>query len=159
MIARTCATLANWSGRRVVSWRNHAYRHDRSTPRLLAEAGILGWSDEVNLERSGPYRDEGGVTVIPINTTPDHEYLRHGAWPRESAAEQWGGPAYDGDEWCARVCAQVERLVGAGGIATILAHPVCMQILDEWATFERLCAFLSRFPSLHVQDAAVACIR
>jgi len=153
MIRRTCDVLERCAGRAVRSWRNHAYRHDRETPRLLAAADIRVWSDEVNLDRPHPYRHPSGVVVLPINTTPDHEYVRHGGWPRESAALQWGGPAYDADEWCTRVCAQTAAIVRAGGVATILAHPLCMQLLDDWATFERLCAFLSRYPTLHAQEA------
>ena len=153
MIRRTCITLQRCTGRPVRSWRNHAYRHDGETPRLLAAADIRVWSDEVNPDRRHPYGDRSGVVVLPINTTPDHEYVRHGAWPRESATLQWGGPAYDADEWRTRVCAQVETIVQAGGVATILAHPLCMQILDNWATFERLCAFLSDYPCLHAHQA------
>ncbi len=156
MIRRTCRVLEQWSGRPVRSWRNHAYRHDQHTGRLLADAGMVAWSDEVNTQRTGPYHDTRGVAVLPINTLPDHEYLRHGAWPQESAALQWGGPVYSAAEWLEQVCAQVMRTVTAGGVATILAHPLCMQIVDEWATFERLCAFLSRYPSL---SATQACTR
>jgi hypothetical protein len=153
MIARTCTTVERGTGRPVRSWRNHAYRHDRHTARLLAGAGIHAWSDEVNPDRLRPYRDAGGVAVLPINTTPDHEYLRHGAWPQESATQQWGGPAYDADEWCARVSTQVEAIARAGGVATVLAHPMCMKIVDDWATFERLCAALTNYPSLHADEA------
>ena len=153
MIRRTCAVLERCVGRQVRSWRNHAYRHDQETPRLLAAADIRAWSDEVNADRRHPYRHPSGVSVLPINTTPDHEYLRHGAWPRESATLQWGGPAYDADEWRTLVCTQVDAIVRAGGIATVLAHPLCMKIVDNWATFERLCAFLSHYPCLHAQQA------
>ena len=154
MIRRTTTTLARWAGRPIRSWRNHAYRHDRHTARLLAAAAICAWSDEVNPDRPGPYCHPDGVVTLPINTTPDHEYLRHGAWPRESATLQWGGPAYDADEWCRRVSAQVAAIVSAGGVATVLAHPLCMSIVDNWATFERLCAVLAQYPSLHAHDAA-----
>jgi len=152
MIARTCRTVSAWSGRAVESWRNHAYRHDVNTAALLQEAGIRAWSDEVDAERLAPYRHRSGVTVLPINTVPDHEYLRHGGWPKESAARQWGGAAYDADEWRELVCAQTQALVERGGVATILAHPLCMKVLDDWRTFERLCAFLARYPSLHARE-------
>jgi peptidoglycan/xylan/chitin deacetylase (PgdA/CDA1 family) len=155
MIRRTCATLERCTGQPVRSWRNHAYRHDRQTPRLLAASNIRTWSDELNPERRHPYRHPSGLVVLPINTIPDHEHLRHGAWPKESATLRRGGPAYDADEWCTRVCTQVDAVVQGGGTATILAHPLCMKIVDNWATFERLCAFLSRYPSLHAQQAVV----
>jgi len=153
MIRRTCDVLRRYTGKPVRSWRNHAYRRDRNTAGLLAAAGIVAWSDEVNPQRPRPYR-AGGVCVVPINTTPDHEYLRHGGWPRESATLQWGGPAYTIGEWLEHVCRQVDAIVASDGTATILAHPICMKIADEWASFERLCAWLSRYPSLHVGEAA-----
>jgi len=158
MIRRTCETVTRWSEQPVTSWRNHAYRHDSHTARLLHEAGIRAWSDEVDPERVAPYRHTSGVAVVPINTVPDHEYLRHGGWPKESATLQWGGPAYVADEWYQRVCTAVETIAQRGGVATILAHPICMKVLDDWATFERLCAFLARYPSVRVREAAeLAC--
>jgi hypothetical protein len=153
MIRRTHATIERLTGRCIHSWRNHAYRCDRHTPTLLAAADIRAWSDEVNLERHGPYPHPSGVVVLPINTTPDHEYLRHGAWPRESVTLQSGGPSYDAEEWCARVCTQVESIARAGGVATVLAHPLCMKILDDWVTLDHLCRFLAKYRSLHAQEA------
>lgn len=158
MIRRTCEAVTGWSEQPVRSWRNHAYRHDSHTARLLGAAGIHAWSDEVDSARVAPYRHASGVAVVPINTVPDHEYLRHGGWPKESATLQWGGPAYGADEWYERVRAAVESIAQRGGVATILAHPICMKVLDDWATFERLCAFVTRYPSLRVCEAAeLAC--
>lgn len=152
-IRRTCGALERWSGRPVRSWRNHSYHHDANTARLLAASGVVAWSDDVDPERQGPYRHEGGVTVLPINTLPDHEYVLHGELTPETA-----GPdreVYTPGAWCDRVCDQVARLVDAGGTATILAHPLCMKVADDWGSFERLCRFLARYES-RTADQAVA---
>ncbi len=156
-IRRTCAILEALAGRPVRSWRDHAYRHDRHTPRLLAEAGIVTWSDAVCIGQPYPWRHPSGIVVLPINTLPDHEHLYHGARTpdRVDTAEQ--GPSYSPGQWLEQVRCQVERIVRVGGIATILAHPICMRVADAFATFEQLCAFLSKYPSLFAREVTPLC--
>jgi hypothetical protein len=154
MVARTCSTIERVSGRRVLGWRDHAYRFDEHTPRVLAEAGIRVWSDDVDPERADPYRDRSGIVVLPINTTPDHEHLYHGGQTLDTipASRQ---PGYDHpDGWREVVLRQVESIVSSGGVATILAHPLCMKVADDWRTFELLCASLSRYRSVWAVEAA-----
>jgi len=153
MIQRTCIAIENCGHRPVRSWRNHAYRHDEHTPRLLAEAGITVWSDQVRSEQLKPHRHPAGILSLPINTLPDHEHLYHGARTPEFVAIEGRGPSYPPDVWCDQVCAQVEKIVSAGGVATLLAHPICMKVADDFATFERLCIFLSSYPSLSASEA------
>jgi hypothetical protein len=84
-IAPTCAAVERLAGKPARSWRNHANANDSNTPRLLADAGIVAWSD-VDLARVRPYVHETGLVVLPINTLPDHENLYHGdGTPRRSA--------------------------------------------------------------------------
>lgn len=154
MIRRTCATIEQYTGRPVRSWRNHAYRHNKDTPYLLAEAGIAVWSDKVELVSVNPRRHSSGILVLPINTLPDHENMYHAERTPEYVAAEGRGPSYPPAVWCDKVCAQVERVVNDGGMATILAHPICMKIADDFTTFEQLCAFLSRYPSLFASEAA-----
>ena len=154
MVRCTCAAIERYAGRPVRSWRNHAYRHDQHTPGLLAEAGITVWSDKVQLECYNPCRHPSGVVILSINTLPDHEHLYHGVRTPEFVAAEEHGPSYPPDLWCDQVCTQVERIGNAGGIATVLAHPICMKVADDFATFERLCAFLSNYPSLFASEAA-----
>jgi hypothetical protein len=152
-IGRTCTTLERLTGRTVRSWRNHAYLHDAETPGLLAEHGVRVWSDEVDLDRAGPYRHATGIAVLPMNTTPDHEHMFHGDLTPEELGDDSGREVYTPAEWCDRVCRQTAAIVEAGGTATILAHPLCLKVADDWATFERLCAFVARFPSSTAADA------
>ena len=154
MVRRTCGTIERLTGQRVLSWRNHAYCFDGRTPRVLADAGIQVWSDEVRLDRVGPYRHGSGVTILPINTTPDHEHLYHGDQTSETVPVA-RRPQYDHpDAWRERVLHHVQSIVSGGGVATILAHPLCMNVVDDWRTFERLCSSLTGYPSAWAVEAA-----
>lgn len=154
MIRRTCVVIERYTGSPVRSWRNHAYRHDKHTPGLLAEAGVSVWSDEVTFERAFPHRHPSGVVMLPINTLPDHEHLYHGARTPEFIAAKGESPSYPPDLWRSKACAQVEEISSTGGIATILAHPICMKVSDDFSTFDRLCCFLSNHPSLFASEVA-----
>jgi hypothetical protein len=149
-IKRTCAVIRNVAGTPVRSWRNHAYVNDANTPRLLADAGIVTWSDEVDLVRTHPYVHESGLVVLPMNTLPDHENLYHGdRTPETVGADSSLYP----NEWRMRVLERVGDLPD-DGVATILAHPLCMKVADGWETFDALCAGLAGHPTLFATEAA-----
>jgi hypothetical protein len=154
MVRRTCATIARATGQHVQSWRNHAYAHDSHTPRVLSEAGIGVWSDRVDSARARPYSHASGVTILPINTTPDHEHLYHGGQTVETIPvarqSQYDHPG----AWRENVLRQAQRIIAEGGVATILAHPLCMKVVDDWRTFDRLCASLSSYSSAWALEAA-----
>jgi hypothetical protein len=152
MIERTCATLESFTRQPLRSWRNHAYRHDQHTAHLLSEVGIVVWSDQVQLERPGPFADQNDILILPINTLPDHENMYHGARTPRTVAQEGRGRSYPPSEWRERVSARIEAILDEGGIATILAHPICMQVADEFATFNKLGKFLSRYPSLFASE-------
>jgi hypothetical protein len=154
MVRRTCAAIERATSRQVSSWRNHAYRFDTHTPGVLAEGGIHAWSDEVDPDRVVPYRHESGIAILPINTTPDHEHLLHGGQTEETVAAARLPEYYDTDSWRERVVRQTEAIVRQGGVATILAHPLCMKVADDWHTFEGLCSELSAYPSAWATEAA-----
>jgi peptidoglycan/xylan/chitin deacetylase (PgdA/CDA1 family) len=147
-VRRTRRALERTTDRPVDTWRNHAYTHDANTPSVLAAEGVVAWSDVVDATSTHPYRHAAGLVVLPINTTPDHERMFHGGQTPATAGDR----LYTVDEWCDRVIAEVESIVGAGGVATILAHPICMQVADDWRAFERLCAHLGRFRSLWAHE-------
>jgi peptidoglycan/xylan/chitin deacetylase (PgdA/CDA1 family) len=155
MVRRTCAAIERATGRQVLGWRNHAYHFDRHTADALAGAGVSVWSDDVDLDRVAPYRHESGVTVLPINTTPDHEHLLHGGQTEKTIAAARLPEYYDADSWRERVVQQTEAIVRRGGVATILAHPLCMKVVDDWQTFERLCSALSLHRSAWATEAAL----
>jgi peptidoglycan/xylan/chitin deacetylase (PgdA/CDA1 family) len=150
-IRRTCAAVAKITGTAPRSWRNHAYLHDESTPGLLAEAGVVAWSDVVDPTRSRPYVHESGVVVLPLNTTPDHENLYHGD---RTPTTVRGAPSLQPHEWVRRVLVETELIVNAGGTATILAHPLCMKVADNWESFDALCSGLAGHENLFATEAA-----
>ena len=152
-IARTCAAVEGFAAKPARSWRNHAYTHDASTPALLADAGLVAWSDEVDLARRSPYVHETGLVVLPINTLPDHENLYHGDRTPEALGDT---PSLYPEEWRARVLEAVEATIADGGVATVLAHPLCMKVVDGWETFEALCTALAGRPSMFATEAADA---
>jgi hypothetical protein len=130
-------------GVRIASWRDHAYRHDRHTADLLAANGITHFSDAV--EPEGCVRREGDLTVVPINTPPDHEHVYHAfRTPEFVAGDDFVGPF--GSEsrapaaWVDWVLEQVDEHVARGNVATVLAHPACMKLADDFAAFADLCA-------------------
>ena len=159
MVGRTCSTIRRVTGQDVLSWRNHAYSFDRHTARVLAEGGIRVWSDEVDAGRVGPRRDSKGITILPINTTPDHEHVYHGGQTIETVPVARRAEYDHPDAWGAGILRQVDSILGQGGVATILAHPLCMKVADDWRTFERLCSSLSGYPNIWARDAAEMVLR
>lgn len=145
-------------------WRDHAFRLDGNTHRLLASRGITAVSDEVDLEASGPRPAGHGLTSLPINVWPDHDCLAHGAytgprpWGPRKTRPGFPSRYWDGKEWLGKVEKQVERVVAGGGVATLLVHPACMQVLDGMRTFAELCERLARHRSATVSEAAARAV-
>jgi hypothetical protein len=149
-IARTCEVIERFAGSPVRSWRDHAYVHDEHTAALLADAGITSWSDEVDLGRTHPHVDDSGLVVLPMNTLPDHENLYHG----DHAPGAREDAALHAPEWSGRVVERVLAVDAADGVATILAHPLCMKVVDDFVTFDRVCGQLAGLESLFATEAA-----
>ncbi|ELZ51170.1 hypothetical protein C465_04344 [Halorubrum distributum JCM 9100] len=133
-------------GIEITSWRDHAYRHDKHTAPLLSEAGITHFSDTVKPD--GEVREGDGLTVVPINTPPDHEHLYHAFRTPEFVAENdfegpFGNKSREPDEWLEWVINSIERSVTDGHTATVLTHPSCMVLADEFMSFNQLCQHVS----------------
>jgi hypothetical protein len=127
----------------ITAWRDHAYRHDDNTASLLTDRGITHFSDAVGPDER--VQTERGLTVVPINTPPDHEHVYHAFRTEEFVAESYfegpfGTDSHDVDDWLSWVRAAIDDAIDADQPATVLAHPSCMDIADRLATFERLCA-------------------
>jgi hypothetical protein len=158
-IAATVRVFRERLGRDVRSWRDHAYRHDRNTFRLLAAAGLEVVSDELGTETAGP-RVGSGLVSLPVNVWPDHDCLAHGVYTgavaRSAPAAVSGLPPryLAAGEWLEAVVGQVGRIEGRGGIATLLVHPACMSVLDGLRTFASLCSALSGRRSATATEAA-----
>lgn len=139
-IGRATAALRD-AGADVRSWRDHAYRRDEHTPSLLADRGITRLSDAVGPGERVRYED--GVTVVPVTAPPDHEHVYHAFRTPAFVAESdfdgpFGADSYPVEEWVDRVLDAVAARHAAGHNATVLAHPSCMKLADDFDAFERL---------------------
>lgn len=144
-------------GVRIRCWRDHAYRHDGNTASLLADAGITHFSDAVGPDQA--VRREEGLTVVPINTPPDHEHVYHAFRTPEFVAEDdfsgpFGDESYDVDVWVERVLDALNRQKKRGTPATVLAHPACMQLADGMESFDDLCAGLASLNAVEITEIA-----
>ena len=143
-VGKTLRLLESLKGDRVLSWRNHALRHDINTPEILREFGIEFWSDIVKREEFAPYY-ASGLVCVPINTIMDHDTMVHGRQTKKSmavAAQQGKIAKRDicsPEEWLNKVLCDVDAITQKGGVATILAHPACMEIANGFETFKTLC--------------------
>jgi len=152
-IGRTLDVL-DGVGADVTSWRDHAYRQDGNTLDLITERGITHFSDDVGPDEV--VREKSGVTVVPINTPPDHDHVLHAfrtpEYVRESDFEgPFGADAYPVEEWCDWVLDHVAERIAEGEPATILAHPACLDLADGLDTFERLCEELSAYDAVPIR--------
>lgn len=132
-------------GATVRSWRDHAYRHDANTADILSSRGITHFSDAV--EPEGTTRTEGELTVVPINTPPDHEHVYHAfRTPEFVASSDFEGPfgseSVTPEEWVEWVWDRIVANDTAGRVSTVLAHPACMKLADGFGVFEGLCQWL-----------------
>jgi hypothetical protein len=152
-IARTIESIQSVTGERISVWRNHSYIQTAETPQLLETAKIQWVSDEVNARKRSWEPLSQHIRSLPINVQPDHEHLLHGKYQvGKSKNSKLVGRVTIG-EWVEKVKAEVEVIVGCGGIATILAHPLCMEVADGMVAFEDLCLFLQSFPNCWVSEA------
>lgn len=139
-IRKTVETFAEL-GIEITSWRDHAYRHDRYTAELLSEAGVTHFSDAVGPDER--VRRAEALTVVPVNTPPDHEHVHHAfRTPGSEAVERFEGPfggeSMPVEEWVDWVLDRIEAVRDEGGVATVLAHPACLWLADGFEAYERL---------------------
>lgn len=155
-IQRTISVIERTIGKRIHVWRNHAYCHDSHTYSLLHAHGIRTVSDAVSPDAVTPEQTEEGLLSLPINTQPDHEILFHGKYvPGHRKPKRLVG-RWTIKEWGERVQEKIVQIEANGGIGTILAHPLCMEVADGMTTFKMLCQILSRFQTSWVSEISLA---
>ncbi|MEK6590949.1 MAG: polysaccharide deacetylase family protein [Nitrospinota bacterium] len=168
-VVKTIQAIKKVSGENIVSWRNHAYRFDKYTYRILKKYGIKVVSNDVAPQKKIPEKiliqrvhDENDALIsLPINVMPDHEHLYHGEKKyRKGVKESFGhysqGIFYFIDKWFEIIKGEIESIEKENGFATILAHPSCMEISDEMETFDKLCSFLSQYKTAFVREAIIS---
>ena len=159
-IEKTIKIIKDKLGIEIKSWRDHGYRYDSNTKLLLFSAGIKYFSDLRSNDRLLPYID-AGLWHFPINVLPDHDHIYHGIYKRkrsnryrelEKSRSPFGVGRINVNDWLKYVKIKVEQIVEQQGIATLLVHPSCMEVVDNFTAFTELCRFLSSFETNKISD-------
>lgn len=149
------------TGSRIVSWRSHGLVFDRHTYPILKQAGIHFISDDLSWNKLFPEITPEGLISHPINVIMDHDHIYHAHRTRayvEQQKKNWTFAAdptresYPIERWADIVEEQVRKIDKAGGVATILMHPLCMYIADRFKTAGRLFEFFSRYRSIWARE-------
>ena len=154
-ILKTKKTLRKLLGIDINSWRNHGYRRDKNTNRLLAKCGIQVVSDEVGPKYEGAYLVYPNLWSLPVNVMPDHDHLIHnGTIGTHSAGKRslFNRELYSVNDWYEIIKNQTKVLLNLGHIAVLLVHPCCMKVSDNFQTFKTYCKFISKFESYFVSE-------
>jgi hypothetical protein len=149
-IGKTLDAVESTFGHRPTSWRTHAYRSNQTTLDELSKTSVSIVSDEVTPEQMRPTRVRESLMSLPINVMPDHEHLYHGARTREHVESKRAGgwedsftsESYMIGDYYNIIVNQIEEIIKSEGIATILLHPICMKVADDFEVFERLCELI-----------------
>lgn len=144
-IDRTMDAIQAVTGTPLLAWRNHAYKHDQHTYPMLGARGIRIISDRVTGVEGSAERIGQDLLSLPINTLPDHERLLHGKYMVGKTTYNRLEGRTTIQDWRETIERQVDRIEAHGGTATILAHPLCMEVADRMENFRQLCRFLARF--------------
>lgn len=157
-IKKTINVFARKLGIQIVSWRDHAYRHDRYTVPLLYKNGISIISDDVNPNNLFPTVMNNGLISLPINIMPDHDHIYHAGLTPDNTVDyslrrsKFPSKLYQPHRWFEIIQRQIQTVVNRGGIATLLVHPACMYIIDKFNIYEELCKFLTDFETITVSQ-------
>lgn len=155
-IRKAVTRLEAVTGEPVTSWRDHGFNRDRHTNELLAATDIIAISDAREPDRIEPYtlNTQKSLWEVPINTPPDHDHVVHGTHsPPDGWSDPFSGDHYSVETWLNRVTDRIEQIDTQGGVATVLAHPACMALADEFDTFEALCESLTEYETLTLSAA------
>lgn len=151
-IRRNVEEIRKAMGYDIVSWRSHSYKIDANTHELLAANGLKLVSNTMEPDNLLPNFIEHGMISHPMNVIPDHDHLYHAHRTREYVedanrrgygADEFGAVSYTIEEWGRLALEQAMAIDEKGGVATILAHPLCMYVADRFKTLEMLLQSIS----------------
>jgi peptidoglycan/xylan/chitin deacetylase (PgdA/CDA1 family) len=152
------------TGKAVVSWRSHGLVTDSNTYTILKEKGIKFISDDLCWVKIHPERTEEGLISHPINVIMDHDHVYHAHrtphfvkkqmrnWPLQNDPTS---ESYYITEWGNIVERQVAAIEKRGGVATVLLHPICMYLADEFKTADRLFKFFSNYTTVWAREVGI----
>ena len=146
---------------RIVSWRAHSFKVDPNTYELMAARGLKLTSDAIEADNLWPGRIDRGIISHPVNVIPDHDHLYHAHRTEEYVerinregygADDFGAVSYSIEDWGELVARQVRAIEQVGGIATVLAHPLCMYLADGFRTLETLLEYFATCGTIRARD-------
>ena len=151
-IQRTIECIEKVSGQRIQAWRNHSYIQTVDTESLLENCDIHLVSDEVSDSKMLMEWVTPTFRSVPINVLPDHEHLLHGKYqPGKTKPARLQGRVSI-TKWVSCVKKKVCKIGEAGGTATILVHPLCMEVADGMVAFEELCQYVQELPTCWISE-------
>jgi len=151
-IQRTIASIQQVTGQRIQTWRNHSYVRTADTDRLLESCGICVVSDEVSDSKTSVEWLNPNFRSVPMNVLPDHEHVLHGKYQHGKTRPDRLKRRVTIPEWAELVKARIRDICDHGGTATILAHPLCMEIADGMKIFEDLCQYIQQYPTVWISE-------
>ena len=149
------------TGQELLSWRSHGLIYDDKTYQILYKHGIKFISDEISSTKFFPEKLKEGLISHPINTIPDHDHIYHAHRNREFCnkakkrgygTDDFGPNDYTIEEWGELVKRQVIDIESKYGIATLLIHPLCQYLSDEFETVEKLFKLFSGFKTIWAKE-------
>jgi len=152
-------------GKEIVSWRSHGLVRDANTDKILSQMGIQYISDELNWEKVLPERLADGLISHPMNVITDHDHIYHAHRTKEYVEKQKENWPYADDptmeshpieEWGWIVEEQVRHIEENDGLATVLMHPFCMHVADEFVTMERLLKVFAQSKTIWASEVVQA---
>jgi len=133
-IKKTSGIIEKKLGITIKDWRNHAYLADKNTNQLLIQLGFNRVSNEVNQQKYRIEKCGENFYSFPINTLPDHEILPH-------STEHKGG--INPDKWVDMNIDYIRKINEKGGFATLLLHPLCMFLENEFYFMKKMLSTIS----------------
>jgi len=160
-IERCVQIIGKRTSRPVVAWRSHGLVRAQHTNRLLAGCGVRTISDEIRAWQLLPRWTPEGLLSHPMNVLMDHDHLYHAhrdaafvrsAQQRGYGADEFGSESYSIQEWGQIVRGQVARIEEQGGVATVLMHPICQFLADEFRTADGLLEFFAQYRTIWASE-------
>ncbi len=160
-ITKTIDIIREKTGRKITAWRSHGLVRDNNTYRILQKAGIRYISDSTDWASLYPETTKEGLISHAINVIMDHDHIYHAHRTKEYVERQKRNWTYTCDptkesytieEWAEILKKQVAEREAAGGLVTVLMHPICMYTSDEFETAKKLFEFFSQFTTIRASD-------
>ena len=157
-VRKTIKVFEKLFNKKIVSWRDHGYRNDRNTINILKMNRIKNFSDTLSKDGLQPQWINNDMLDVPINTLPDHDYVFHGGRQPDTInsdtliKSHFRTAPMNKEKWLKKIKKKVSKMEREKKISTILTHPACMEVFDNFETFRKLCKFLKQYKTLKVKE-------